>query len=80
MGELGDGTSSGRYTPVYVAGLEPKLVSGIAELPNVESASFETGGSPGPGAAALFGEAAAITVGAVALGGMARYIRRCRAC
>ena len=58
-------------------------VGGIAELPRLdggqaeaEGAPLEAGGSSGPSVSFLAGVAAAITTGAIALGGAAWYARR----
>ncbi|MCH8850576.1 MAG: hypothetical protein IIC89_07105 [Chloroflexi bacterium] len=51
-------------------------VGGIAELPDVDTASLEVADSSGPGAGAVVGVVAAVAAGALALGGAAWYARR----
>lgn len=51
-------------------------VGGIAELPDVDTASLQVADSSGPGAGAVVGVVAAVAAGALALGGAAWYARR----
>jgi hypothetical protein len=56
----------------------PAPVGGIAELPEVQGAPLETGGSSGPSAVVVAGLAVAAVVAALALSGAAGYARRRR--
>ena len=69
-GQVGDGTATGRLTPVTVVGFEGFAVGGVAELPDLPR-------SPGPNYMALAAlAAAALAVAAVALTAGAWYARR----
>jgi hypothetical protein len=69
------GTSSDPLDPGSPGG---PGVGGIAELPEIDGAPLETGGSSGPSAGVVAGMAAALVTGALALGGAAWYARRRR--
>ena len=78
-GQLGDGTTTNRWTPVDVLGMSPP-VGGIAELPDVVGVSAGEADAPTAGSgwspsgyAALAGGAAA---GAIVMAAGAWYTRR----
>ncbi len=76
-GRTETGTSSNflRSTPIYVIGLGPKSVGGIAELPAVAATPLETTGSSGPSTTVLSSLAVAVAA-ALVLSGAAWYARR----
>jgi hypothetical protein len=66
-------------TPLEVAvGPFSEAVGGIAELPDVDAALLETGGSWGRNYGLLIAVVAAASVGAVTLGGAAWYVKKKR--
>ena len=74
---LGGGPTPGLSVSSAVEIFQLAPVGGLAELPDVAGSPLEAEGSSGPSAGVLAGVATA-AVGAVALGGAARYARRRR--
>ncbi len=77
-GQLGDGTTTTRLTPVDVVGLDVKTVGGFSVDIDRGDLPLETPAPSGPNAAVLAAVVAAATAGAVVLGCVAWYARRRR--